>query len=363
MSVLWKKKIFPQRGMICLLFSLFISLVVSLSTSLSVFAVDLTIDVVDYQGMVEPTGGCHLETLTNQYNSNLCYFDFYETNVKRIDLLNMNVTDGWYYQFDVSVVSERLNNTYDVSQIQLQPVKSLSDSWSIVSMEQVSDNQSMAGVNLGYNAISATYRVIAKAHETTNISSLRFQGQWGNGTFLVRYPADTNGTFRTTVVVGQPRAYRLKDYSAQLSDIKSAIDTMASSSSMSGVIEQQEETNEKLDEQNERNRRIDEGLEETRDQADQDSQQATSDSESTGSTLLQAFIDMIGAITGASPSNCVINGNMGIGNFSLGNIDLCQLNPPPAFQVISSLVLIGFCVPLAVYAYNKLTGLLRSFAR
>lgn len=355
-------RLIPHHGMIYLFCSLFISLVLSLFSSVSVFAVDLSINVVDYQGTVKPSGGCHLETLTNQYNSSNCYFDFNETNVKRVDLINLNVTDGWYYQFDMTVVSERLNNTYDVSQIQIQPIDSLSSSWSIVSMEQVSDSQAMTGVNLGYNAISATYRIIAKAHETTSVSSLRFQGTYGNHTFLVRYPADNNSSFRTTVVIGQPRAYSLKDYSAQLNDIKNAINQMAQNSSMSGVIEQQQETNEKLDEQNERNQQIDDGLEQAQSDGDTNADSATSDAQSTGTTLLQAFIDMVGAITGASPSNCVINGNMGIGNFTLGNIDLCDLDPPPAFQVISSLVVIGLAVPLALSAYNRLVGLLRSFA-
>lgn len=83
--------------------------------------------------------------------------------------------------------------------------------------------------------------------------------------------------------------------------------------------------------------------------------------EDSGTSLLQAFIDFVGAITGASPSNCVISANMG--NLDLGNIDLCQISPPPAFQVISSIILVGFFVPLAVAGANLFLSTVRSFQK
>lgn len=105
---------------------------------------------------------------------------------------------------------------------------------------------------------------------------------------------------------------------------------------------------------------------ETQDTFDQAQDTASSDSESSGedalqsgTTLLSAFTSFVGALTSASASNCVINGDMG--NLDLGNIDLCQLSPPPAFQTISSIMVIGFMVPLSVALAKKMISLFRSF--
>lgn len=90
-------------------------------------------------------------------------------------------------------------------------------------------------------------------------------------------------------------------------------------------------------------------------QGDNSSQSATN--ATTG--LINAIGGFVGAITTASPSNCIINGNMG--NFNMGNIDLCA-NPVPSFvQIISSLILIVICIPFAIIMFNRFIGLFRSF--
>lgn len=94
-----------------------------------------------------------------------------------------------------------------------------------------------------------------------------------------------------------------------------------------------------------------------------DSQDSSDDSqeeaESTGTTLLAAFSSFVTAITNASPSNCNLLMNMG--NLNLGNVNLCQLSPPPAFQAIGSIFLILFCVPLSIATARKVINLFRSF--
>lgn len=87
-----------------------------------------------------------------------------------------------------------------------------------------------------------------------------------------------------------------------------------------------------------------------------DSGEAASQS---GSTLLQAFTDFVSAITSASPSSCNINAD--IGDLKLGNVDLCELSPPASVQIISSILLIGFCVPLSIATARKMINLYRSF--
>lgn len=86
---------------------------------------------------------------------------------------------------------------------------------------------------------------------------------------------------------------------------------------------------------------------------------SSSDASAQGSTLLAAFQSFIGALTSASPSNCVLN--MDLGNLDLGSANLCSISPPPAFQIISSVVLIGFCVPLSIATAKKVISLFRSF--
>lgn len=102
-------------------------------------------------------------------------------------------------------------------------------------------------------------------------------------------------------------------------------------------------------------------FDDAQDSADADGQDSSDQANSTGTTLLGAFIQFVGALTGASAGNCIINAN--IGDFRMGDVDLCQLDPPPAFQVISSLMVIGFAVPLSIALGKKLISMFRSFQR
>lgn len=86
---------------------------------------------------------------------------------------------------------------------------------------------------------------------------------------------------------------------------------------------------------------------------------SSSDASASGTTLLAAAQSFVGALTSATPSNC--NLDMDLGNLDLGNANLCSISPPPAFQVISSIVLIGFCVPLSIATAKKMVSLFRSF--
>lgn len=93
------------------------------------------------------------------------------------------------------------------------------------------------------------------------------------------------------------------------------------------------------------------------DVSDSQGQQA----ESSGTTLLSAFTSFVGAVTSASPTSCVISGDLGIGGFSVGNLDLCSFEPPAFVQVLSSLILIGTLVPISIFTARKMINLFRSF--
>lgn len=108
---------------------------------------------------------------------------------------------------------------------------------------------------------------------------------------------------------------------------------------------------------------INQQQQEAGEQAQQDGNTAGSNSQSEaqqgGSTLMQGFSDFVGALTSSSASDCVLNGD--IGDFKMGNMDLCQISPPPAFQAISSIMVIGFVVPLSIATIRKFIGMFRSF--
>lgn len=83
------------------------------------------------------------------------------------------------------------------------------------------------------------------------------------------------------------------------------------------------------------------------------------DAQSGSASLISTIGSAVSVITSASPTNCLLNGNMG--NFDMGQIDLCA-NPVPAFvQIISSLILILITVPLCIVLFNRFIGLFRSF--
>lgn len=100
-------------------------------------------------------------------------------------------------------------------------------------------------------------------------------------------------------------------------------------------------------------------FDDAQDAADADSSSSSQQATTSGSTLLQAFIQFVNALTNSSATNCVINAD--IGDFRMGNVDLCQLDPPPAFQTISSIMVIGFVVPLSLALGRKMISLFRSF--
>lgn len=114
-----------------------------------------------------------------------------------------------------------------------------------------------------------------------------------------------------------------------------------------------------IDQQNQDNQDREE-LQNSQSDADDAADSSSAQAESTGSTLLQAFTSFVNALTSASPSDCNINFNI-MGYINGGNVNLCQLSLPPAFQAIGTLLLIGFCVPLSIATARKIIGLFRSF--
>lgn len=125
------------------------------------------------------------------------------------------------------------------------------------------------------------------------------------------------------------------------------------------IINQNNETNQYLSDQAQKDQQDRDDLEDASDDASSGANSAQSQAQTAGTTLLKAFSDFVGAITNASASDCIIDADMG--NLDLGEIDLCQLSLPQPFQILASLTVIGFCVPLSIATAKKLIALIRSF--
>lgn len=130
---------------------------------------------------------------------------------------------------------------------------------------------------------------------------------------------------------------------------------------LSQQIAQQEVANQLALQQQQQDQKDREDLQNTSDQADTDGSSSQQQAQATGTTLLKAFTDFVGALTSAQASNCVID--MDMGNLDLGNVDLCQLSLPSPLQALASIMLISFCVPLSIATGKKLIALFRSFQK
>ncbi|MBR0488325.1 hypothetical protein IJJ39_01460 [Candidatus Saccharibacteria bacterium] len=114
-----------------------------------------------------------------------------------------------------------------------------------------------------------------------------------------------------------------------------------------------------IDQQNQQDQQDREDMQNASDNASDSGDDSQAQAEATGTTLLKAFTDFVGALTSSTASDCVVNMNMG--NLNLGNVDLCTLSIPQPLQAVASIMLIGFCVPLSIATAKKLIGLFRSF--
>ena len=109
-------------------------------------------------------------------------------------------------------------------------------------------------------------------------------------------------------------------------------------------------------------------MEHSRDEAEQaqrnsenNGNQSSQDAQNATQSLMATLQSFLGALSSATPSNCNLPMDTGFINF--GVVNLCSLSPPPAFQVISSVVVIGFAVPLAIIAIKQMLSLFALFQR
>lgn len=154
--------------------------------------------------------------------------------------------------------------------------------------------------------------------------------------------------------------HAIQDFNSDVDRIgQSILDALSDLESSTNVTDAIDQTNDLLEQQQEQDQQDRDNLESQQEDAQDGADDSQVAAQSTGTTLLAAFTGFVGTLTSASPSNCVID--MDMGNMDLGNVDFCQMSPPPIFQTIASIMLIAFCVPLSIATATKVIELFRSF--
>lgn len=270
--------------------------------------------------------------------------DNFVFSVNRVRLqvpAGMALNKGGYLVYSFKLDNFKLNDNIDGNFI------------SACVVDQGSLNSSLSVLNVEYQTAASTgYQVNVYL---TNNSTI-------NGSNSVRYfeissCSNTNELLYLKpgerIIFTEANFYKLKsdtNYTGSINDVKNAINNLNSKLN---------DTNNKIDDIKEEMQKEENTANDNIEEGNNAADSSSDDAENATSSLISVIGQFVGAVTTASPSNCIINGNMG--NFSMGQIDLCA-NPVPTFvQIISSLILIAICVPFAIVMFNRFINLFRSF--
>lgn len=221
----------------------------------------------------------------------------------------------------------------------------------------------------GYNPIVENQiTVLGELNGTDSNRTLCF----GNNA-QVWYPYDTTVTGNTEldtvhVSYGSIAFYDNLDVARNnyLSQISSKLDTISNSINSQSNQQhadaqaQKEATDEQTQQQADQYNEQMDGMSNAQSSANTDANAQSTQAQNRGTTLLQAVIDFFGAITGASASDCLINGDI-MNGFSLGTVDLCAVSVPPAVTTVGSIISLGFLVTVSWYTANKVLNTIREY--
>lgn len=107
-------------------------------------------------------------------------------------------------------------------------------------------------------------------------------------------------------------------------------------------------------------------MQDAQNSANNSGEDAQADSERATGSLMDGLTGFVNAVKDANASKCTLTLNTNYGGttkFGLGEVDLCQLSPPLSFQIISSVVIIGFSIPVFIAGIKLLLTLTWSFQR
>lgn len=303
----------------------------SITTVKNVEAVDATLPVEAFSHDVEIRSGCDAYTdVATLTSSSPCAFHSTNLGWRRFDLKDVNVTQGWYYQFYINYYVESTTST--AGTIQVQPIQSLNDAFDVVSFNQVAQNEYIGGfVQPGDGAgYSYTYSIIVLSNETAENASIRLGGLAGVGNIFGHFANAGSGVYPDAhITISRLHAFRPINYSAQLSEILEAIEDI--SLSQAGM-EQAVENGVENAQENEK-----EQIQDASDEAEEEADDAGAEAESNTQSLLQAGSSIIDVFRNAQPSDCLIRINMGNNRLDTGTVDLC--NAPTEIRNIITTIL------------------------
>lgn len=192
-----------------------------------------------------------------------------------------------------------------------------------------------------FTANSSELIIYVRFYDHTYINSLSFIGE------LTLNPA--NGTETAALLhVGETTIFREiqpqsnPDYTNSINSINNTLRE-----------QQQQQQQQQEQERQDTNQAIDDSK--------NSSNSSSSDVQNNSSTqsLLSVVTGFFGAITSASPSSCVLTGQ--INEYLTPSFDLCQLDPPPALTALLSIPVAIVLFFFAKHMLNKIIALIRSF--
>lgn len=194
---------------------------------------------------------------------------------------------------------------------------------------------------------SSRILIYMRSYGSFTDSNLTFSGR--NGASALIFPgqnAPWQARIGITTVFAESNP---SNYTGSINDVKNSVN------SINDTLKQQQQQQQQQQEQDKQdtNQAIDDSK--------NTSNSSSSDVQSNSSTqsLLSVVTGFFGAITSASPTSCVLTGQ--INEYLTPSFDLCQLDPPPALTALLSIPVAIALFFFAKHMLNKIVALIRSF--
>lgn len=145
---------------------------------------------------------------------------------------------------------------------------------------------------------------------------------------------------------------QLQNQSSDISSIKSLVEQIKNNSSVAGVVQEQQATNDKLDREWQQEQQDREDYQDAVDDSQTGAEDAGADVDSASSTIVGNITSIVNAIINSPSTDCMLSVHTGAsGVLQLNNMNLCSA-PPEVLNLIH--VISGIVVTLAVLwtAYN-----------
>ena len=337
------------RWYFCLLFTLLLALG-SISTLKDVSATSLTtntndmwIDSIQYERGIYGSSSWNIYTASAPANTNALNWGFNITNMSAGNELSRlyiayksGPSTAALISFDISWTISSPNTAFIAyyNGLKFKPTTVLlNDSCANTAGVPIED-----GTNIQYTFNCSYLVYVSRGKQAIDTEA---------GSYIFNAPG-TNSTL--TVRTGAASYVELTNDSLSASDkawLQEHLPSGTSSADIeSGIESARESEKEEYEDQ----------AQDNEDTAEEESSAA----QSTATSLLSVVGQFVGVLTSAQPTNCNLNGDL-IPHLPLGNLDLCQLDPPPVIVIIGSLSLIAFVVSLSYFTVKRMLALIGSF--